>query len=557
MKYVERYTIILFLMIIPLFISCDNQGRMADKIMFNAEKIVETYPDSVLTLLDSIAKPLALNDVRYHRYILLMLQAKDKSYRDITGDTAIFATKHYYTEKNDLPHAAMAAYYCGRVRFEQKDDKGAMTQYVEAEKYATDISNINLKGLIQSAMGAALSRQMLTNEALLRFQQAAKYFQQVDNRKNEIISYQLIGNSYLAKLRTDSALHYYNKSLQIASVLKDSVNILAIKQNIGILYKEVEGDFASAKKYFLEAVHDCAGNDYSRLCLKLADIYSAEKNRDSTKWYISQSLSHLQDNKKDVYLVADVYNTLATIKEREGSYAESSKYYKKYADCQDSIFRETRDATLLDIAKKYKLEQLKSDNIALALEKQKLLFYSAIGAFFSLFVILLFYRRNSLIKKRELEAEQKIFHLMNMAKNYDEKEATVRNILLRQFDIVRKTATLKNYIHKGDENSNKLLKKFNEIVYGKEGLNWVILYDAMNELYNGLFDNLRNEYPNLGEDEFRICCLTYADFTREEISIIMELSISTVQSKRNFIRKKLGIPSTGDIKSFLDQKKSF
>ncbi len=250
MKYVERYTIILFLMIIPLFISCDNQGGMADKIMFNAEKIVETYPDSVLTLLDSIAKPLALNDVRYHRYMLLMLQAKDKSYRDITGDTAIFATKHYYTEKNDLPHAAMAAYYCGRVRFEQKDDKGAMTQYVEAEKYATDISNTNLKGLIQSAMGEALSRQMLSAQALPHFLHAVDYFHQAGNRKNEMISYQSVGDSYLVKEIPDSALLFFNKALHMAQNLGDSANIAGVKRNIGILYKEAVCDNALAKKCF-------------------------------------------------------------------------------------------------------------------------------------------------------------------------------------------------------------------------------------------------------------------------------------------------------------------
>lgn len=553
MKYVERYTIILFLMIIPLFISCDNQGRMADKIMFNAEKLVETYPDSVLTLLDSIAKPLALNDVRYHRYMLLMLQAKDKSYRDITGDTAIFATKHYYTEKNDLPHAAMAAYYCGRVRFEQKDDKGAMTQYVEAEKYATDISNINLKGLIQSAMGAALSEDMLEDKALEHFQYAVEYFRQAGNQKNEMFSYQLIGNSHLAKLQADSALFYFNKALQIAQVLRDRTDISNIKRNIGILYKEVKCNNTMAKKYLLEAMHYAQNDQYSYICFKLADIYSVENKKDSAEYCLNQSILHLRD-KKNWYLMANFYQASALIKEREQDYKAALENYKIYADYSDSIFRKTRDATLLDIAKKYKLEQLKSENIALALEKQKLLFYSAIGAFFSLFVILLFYRRNSLIKKRELEAEQKIFHLMNMAKTFDEKEISFRNVLLHQFDIIKKTVALKSFIGEKDEKSSKLLKKFNQIVYGEDKLNWGILYKAMNDLYDGFFDHLREKYSILDEDEFRICCLTYTDLSREEISIIMEASISTIQAKRNSIRKKLGIPSTGNIKSFLNEE---
>ena len=187
------------------------------------------------------------------------------------------------------------------------------------------------------------------------------------------------------------------------------------------------------------------------------------------------------------------------------------------------------------------------------MEKQRILLYSAIGGLLSLFVIMLFYRRNTLIKKQELEAEQKVYRLMDMAKTFDEKEQSFRSILLRQFDIVKKTATLSSYIRKEDEKSNKLLKKFNEIVYGKEGLNWDVLYKTLNDLQSGFFERLRERFPDLAEDEFRICYLTCADFSREEIGIILEMSVSTVQSKRNAIRKKLDIPPTRKIKTFLAQ----
>jgi tetratricopeptide (TPR) repeat protein len=517
-----------------------------------AGSIIESHPDSALAILDSFITPSLLDKARYHHYMLLRLQAKDKSYQDITEDTAIFNTKHYYTEKNDLPSAAMAAYYCGRVRFEQKDYKSAMTQYVEAERYAANILDINLKALIQSAMGAALAEQMLAPQALLHLQQAREYFHQAKNLRNEMISYQLVGNSYLTKGETDSALYYYNKTLQMAESLNDSIQISGAKQNIGILYKEIEEDYPSAKQYFFAAMKYTEGNDYARICLKLADIYSTENKKDSAEWYLQQAISFLQ-NKKDTYMVADVYNTTAIIKERELDYKASTQYYKLYADYQDSIFKETRNAALINIEKKYKFEQLKNENMGLVMEKQRIILYSAIGGLLSLFVIMLFYRRNTLIKKQELEAEQKVYRLMDMAKTFDEKEQSFRSILLRQFDIVKKTATLSSYIRKEDEKSNKLLKKFNEIVYGKEGLNWDVLYETLNDLQSGFFEHLRERFPDLAEDEFRICCLTYADFSREEIGIIMEMSVSSVQSKRNIIRKKLGIPSTGKINTFLAQ----
>ncbi len=552
MKFPHKFLSVLFIIIGFLLPSCNTQHKKADHAMDIARSIIESHPDSALAILDSLISPSLLDKARYNRYMLLRLQAKDKSYQDITEDTAIFNTKHYYTEKNDLPHAAMAAYYCGRVRFEQKDYKSAMTQYVEAERYAANISDINLKALIQSAMGAVLSEDLLEDKALTRFQQAAKYFQHARNVRNEMISYQLIARSYLIKLQTDSSLFYLNKSLKMAETLKDSSNISATKQNIGILYKEIENNNTLAKKYFIEAIQHATGNDYSRICLKLADIYSTENKKDSAEWYMTQSLSHLQD-KKDAYLVADIYNIIAAIKEREADYKTSSEYYKRYADCQDSIFKETRDATLLSIEKKYKFEQMRNDNMGLALEKQYILSFSAISIIFLILLGFFLHKRYTKSKKRELEAEQKIVQLMNMAKSVDEQGNSFRSLLLHQFDIIKKTATLERYIQKGDEKSGKLLKRFNTIVYGEDQLNWDVLYKAMNDLHNNFFEHIREKYFNLDRDEFRICCLTYTAFSSDEISIIMELSVNTIQMKRTSIRKKLGIPVMGNIQRFLDE----
>ncbi len=553
MKKTSRF-FILFLILIPLFFSCNHHDTKEDRMMNDAEKIVEAYPDSAVGLLDSI-KPTRLNKKRYHHYILLLLQAKDKSYQDITADTTIFATKNYYVHKHDLPNAAMAAYYCGRLRYEQKDYKKAMSQYLEAEKYAASTSNVNLKALIQSAMGAALSDQMLSVQALPRFRQAAKYFRQAGNEKNEMISYQLIGHSLLVKEQTDSALFYFNKALQIAKKRKYIANIAGIEQNIGILYKEVKGDNDMAKKHFFNAMQYMEGNDYSRICLKLAGIYSNQNQKDSAEWYMQQSYTHVQD-KDDSYLMADIYMVSASIKEKEQNYKVALQNYKIYSDYVDSIFEQTKDAALLNMEKKYKFEQLTNKNMTLALEKQKIKFYSSIGIILSLIGLLFYYRKYSLSKKRELEAEQKIYHLMDMAKSFDEKEVSFRNVLLHQFDIIKKTATLKNYIHKEDESSGRLLKKFNEIIYGEEGLNWDILYKSINELHNGFFDRLREKCPNLNEDEFRICCLTYTNFSSDEISIIMGLSVNTIQMKRSTIRKRLNIPPMGNIQRFLNENLS-
>lgn len=112
-------------------VSCSQESKKNSEILDEVENIVEHQPESALSLLGSILYPEHLNKHQYNRFILLQLQAKDKSYKDITTDSVIFKTKTYYLQNNDFPHAAMAAYYCGRVRYEQKYYEKALFQYLE------------------------------------------------------------------------------------------------------------------------------------------------------------------------------------------------------------------------------------------------------------------------------------------------------------------------------------------------------------------------------------------------------------------------------------------
>ena len=78
---------------------------------------------------------------------------KDKQYKDITSDSAIFQVQKYYKTKEDIPNLTLASFYCGRLLQEKKEFKKAASFYIQAEKYAAQNSNTYLKGLIQYYLG--------------------------------------------------------------------------------------------------------------------------------------------------------------------------------------------------------------------------------------------------------------------------------------------------------------------------------------------------------------------------------------------------------------------
>lgn len=534
-------------------LSCKQQSKETKQTLDRVENLVEHQPDSALSLLASITHPEYLRKSQYHRYVLLQIQAKDKSYKDITLDTAIFNAKKYYAKNKDLPNAALAVFYCGRVRDEQKKQEEAMLHYLDAEKYANHTNNNNLKGLIQSAMGTVLFNQLLEDEAIVRYDQAVEYFHAAKNYKNEMIVYKIMGNCHQLKNNSESTSFCYDKAIKLANALRDSLQLANIKQSIGVFYKEKE-DYNNAKRYFKEALRYSVSNEQSKIYLNLAEIFNLQNHADSAEWYMQKSINALHDQ-KDLYLLASIYNTFSEIKEKKGDYSKALKYHKEYANSLSSIFDENKNNTVMEIQKKYQFELVKNEKDELALQKQKILFYSSILVIILLLIILFLYRNSMKSKKNELEAERKIYHLMNMAKDFDEKESSFRNTLLHHFEILKKAAFLENYLRREDSVRGKyLIKKFNEIVYGQENLNWDMLYQAMNDLHNGFFDHLREIYPQLDKAEFRICCLTYSKFTNSEIAIIIGQSINTIQMKKASIRKKLNIVPRGNIQEYLNKR---
>ena len=106
----------------------------------------------------------------------------------------------------------------------------------------------------------------------------------------------------------------------------------------------------------------------------------------------------------------------------------------------------------------------------------------------------------------------------------------------------------------GNKQGKSLIRSFNVIAYGNEIIVWDVIYKIINTINGELFDKLKDKYPDLDENEYRICCLIYSKFNSNEIAVITQLSINTVHVKTTTIRKKLGIEKYGNIVDFINDK---
>lgn len=112
----------------------DNQLQLAESIM-------EQHPDSALTILQAIDGT-ALKGETQALHALLLSQAYDKNYIDLTDDSLISIATNYYLSSSDTHHKMLAHYYRSVVNANAGNYEVSLMDALQANDLATDPINI-------------------------------------------------------------------------------------------------------------------------------------------------------------------------------------------------------------------------------------------------------------------------------------------------------------------------------------------------------------------------------------------------------------------------------
>ena len=553
------------------FPGCNPQNDTYREFISKSKSLVTTDPDSALTILGSIHFPEDLPDDLFYQYTLLEVQAKDRAYKNITDDTLIFKAKQYFIKKSDEENSLPALYYCARVLHERGEINNALTEYLEAGQYARTVEGEErLKALIHTNIGYIYYNEQILDKALEHYKESEHYFEKESDTKNIIFINSYIGNVFLLEEKSDSAMFYYNKSINTAKEYSLNSTLSDTYLNIGKIY-QIKKEYKKANKYMSEALASQTDNlGQSKIFYNIGKLKIEENKIDSAILLLTHA-EYLISDKSTYSLHALIYRDLSKIYQEKENYIDANAYTDLYIDAIKNTFDKDKSDAILDIQKRYDNEVLKNEQNQLRFQYFSILF---MFIFIALIGIILFFKNRHRLKEKKrlkienahLEEEDKLESLERMAKDYNEmtkdydkmakdyneNTKVLHNIVLEHYSILKKFALIKRNLSNNEiTGGSKVLKMQNEILYGQEELNWDKLYDAMNKAHNNFFGKLKKTFPELTDSEFKICCLIYADFSNEEVSIIKNLTANSISKKRTTIRKKLGINDYGDIQLFL------
>ena len=84
-------------------------------------------------------------------------------------------------------------------------------------------------------------------------------------------------------------------------------------------------------------------------------------------------------------------------------------------------------------------------------------------------------------------------------------------------------------------------------------VSWEEFEVRFQEVYTGFYKNLRERYPDLTNNEVRLCAFFKLNMTTKEIAAITYQSLNSIKVARYRLRKKLDISKEENMTAFLSQ----
>ncbi len=407
-----------------------------------------------------------------------------------------------------------------------------------------------------------------------------------------------IGADFIEIGKYDKALEYIEKSIEILIEIDNKKSLSDQYNNLSAIYYTGFNKKIIALEYLKKALNLAIQiDDYQQqitTSLNISGIYLEDNNFDSSLYYQNISLNLLNkiSNKKlfsDCYLTVSKYYLLLhkidsamiyalksfTIAEEQQDFQainksseiiseiylienDSSKafhYYKIFTASKDSLTFYKNKNELFKIEFLYNQEKLFKEQEIKQLRNS--IIFSAIAIFllFLFIISFLLYSKQKIINKNVIleknnaendlsfKTKELSINLISLAQKNEFIIDLVKNIgLIEKKDFNEIKPAIRALLQKIKNNSDdKLIQEFSI---------------QFNEANNKFYDNILEKYPDLTQNELKLCAFLSINMSSKEISSLTGQSIQAIERARYRLRKKLDLSNPKDnLSTFLMQFK--
>lgn len=509
--------------------SCSSSS-VKNPLLLCADSLMETCPDSALSILESITYPQKMPRADRALYALLLTQARHKNYIALEDDSLIKSAVDYYGDKKKSLRAAKAHYYWGATYREMGYTLFAVEEYLTAIRLMP--VRDEFLAMIYDNLAECYEKDELFDIAIGAYRQA---YQILRGGSQQIYPLRGIARMCLLQNKKDSALVYYQQALDCALVEQDSSLIGALYHDLAMAYSEKK-DYIQADKYVSKAIM-IQGQDAVNVCLSKAQIMLNLNKLDSASYFYSKNVDQL-----DIYGKAVYYDGMYQIAKKRGEWKTATENIDAYKILYDSIQFITDNEELNRLMDKHQLEEHKR----LLSEHTKMLIFSLITAFFLLMIICIFcFMWNDRKRKKRFialqrELTQKRVDTM-LLKEEEASESNKEDLYKKRSELTEQQIQLCISVLKTTDCYDQL--EALEKATPKQLLAMRSLRrDIRSTISSAFVDvmmNLKERYPALTGDDLFYCVLSLLCCSKTVMMELMDATSDALKTRKNRIKNKM------------------
>lgn len=509
--------------------SCSSPS-VKNQLLLCADSLMETYPDSALSILESITYPQKMPRADRALYALLLTQARHKNYIALEDDSLIKTAVDYYGDKKKSLRAAKAHYYWGAIYSEKGYASFAVEEYLTAIRLMP-VRNEFL-AMIYDNLAECYEEDRLYNVAIENYRAA---YQILKGKDEQAYPMRGIARVFLLQNEKDSALYYYQQALDCALADQDSSLIGALYHDLAMVYSEKK-DYIQADKFVSKAIL-LQGQDAINTCLSKAQIMLNLNKLDSASYFFSKNMDEL-----DIYGKAVCYDGMYQIAKRKGEWKTATENMDAYKILYDSMQIMTDNEELNRLMDKHQLEEHKR----LLSEHTRTLIFSLITAFSSLMIICVFcFMWNDRKRKKHYialqhELTQKRVDTM-LLKEEELSESNKEHIDKKRSELTEQQIQLCISVLKTTDCYDQLeaLERATpKQLLVMRSLRKEIRSDISNAFVDVMM-NLKERYPALTGDDVFFCVLSLLCCSKTVVMELMDATSDALKTRKNRIKNKM------------------
>ena len=534
--YPKRYLLLFFSLLVSVgsilmsvsLSSCSSSVK--SPLLLSADSLMEIYPDSALSILESISSPQKLPCADRALYALLLTQARHKNYIALGDDSLIKTAVEYYGDKKKSVRAAKAHYYWGATYGEKGYTSFAVDEYLTAIRLMP--VRDEFLAMIYDNLADCYEKDELDNVAMEAYRAA---YQILKGKSGQIYPMRGIARMFLLQNRKDSALFYYQPALDCALADKDSSLIGALYHDFAMVYNEKK-DYILANQYVSKAIM-IQGEGAVNACLSKAQIMLNLNQLDSASYFYNKNMSQL-----DIYGKAVCYDGMYQIAKKKGEWKVATENMDIYKVLYDSIQIMTDNEELNRLMDKHQLEEHKR----LLSEHAKTLVFTLVAVFFFLMIICVFcFMWNDRKRKKyyialQHELTQKRVDTM-LLKDEEVSESNKEHIDKKRSELTEQQIQLCVSVLKTTDCYDQL--ETLEKATPKQLLAMRSLRkDIRSTISNAFVDvmvNLKERYPTLTGDDVFYCVLSLLYCSKTVMMELMDATSDALKTRKNRIKNKV------------------